>query len=551
MKISSPKERILSWCEFGAAILMTLCLVALHVRLLQYTGPLWRDEISSLRLATVPTLKEFCSSLVFDPFPILFVVVLRVWHMLGFGDSDFALRALGFLMGCLLAGALWVSCRLINKKWAPLWPLALFALSPVAIHNGDSLRGYGLGLALIVLTFGLIWRFTFNDRHPRTIVVAGIVAVLSVQSLYVNSLALFAICAGGIVILIWQKELRAAALIFAVGLIAALSLLPYGPILLKAHEFSALQSEGNTVRYIVTNCLLALSNYNLLTGFVWIFSPACALAIAISAPLRRRLLDSVDGATGHLLFALTTLSVAAIGTIAFLRILGWLASQYLLPFIAVASLCVHVFAGTLQKHLAIRVANLLGSILIAAMMFKSSYAWSAVRATNCDLAAAAVANRAGPNDDVVVTSFYFGISFQRYYHGAAAWISVPDVADHTQHRWDLVKEVMAKPDPIRNVLAQIESTLRSGQKVFFVGTLVQPDELKPEPLAPAPQTIHGWKIFPYEDNWLRQIVYLLKQHALGLENLSPIQDQPVDTREDLEVFVASGWRESAANSTPP
>ena len=273
MKISSQKESILSRCEFGAAILMTLCLVALHVRLLKYTGPLWRDEISSLRLATVPTLKEFCSSLVFDPFPILFVVVLRVWHMLGFGDSDFALRALGFLMGCLLVGALWVSCRLINRKWAPLWPLALFALNPVAIHNGDSLRAYGLGLALIVLTFGLIWRFTFKDRHPRTVITAGIVAVLSVQSLYVNSLALFAICLGGIVILIWQKERHAAALIFAVGLIAALSLLPYGPILLKTHEFSALQSEGSAIPYIASNCAFALSNYSPLAGFVWIFFP--------------------------------------------------------------------------------------------------------------------------------------------------------------------------------------------------------------------------------------------------------------------------------------
>ena len=130
------------------------------------------------------------------------------------------------------------------------------------------------------------------------------------------------------------------------------------------------------------------------------------------------------------------------------------------------------------------------------MMFKSSYGWSAIRATNCDLAAAAVANRAGQNDAVVVTSFAFGISFQRYYHGAAAWTSVPEVADHTQHRWDLVKEVMTKSEPIHDVLGRIESTLRSGQKVFFVGTLARPDELKPQPLAPAPQTIHGWKFFP-------------------------------------------------------
>jgi hypothetical protein len=41
--------------------------VALHFNVMRHAGPLWRDEISSLNLATKPTLTEFWSSLTFDP----------------------------------------------------------------------------------------------------------------------------------------------------------------------------------------------------------------------------------------------------------------------------------------------------------------------------------------------------------------------------------------------------------------------------------------------------------------------------------------------------
>src|ERR1700737_5555438 len=174
MKRFFLRESVLLRCEFAGAILMTLILLPLHIRVLKYAGPLWRDEINSLHDAISATLKELSASLVFDWFPAFFSVVLRAWCAFGFCRSDFGLRTLGFLIGAFVIATLWITCRLIDKKWAPLWQLALFAVNPVTIHNGDSLRAYGLATALIILAFGLIWRLTFDQRRPLTIFLAGI-----------------------------------------------------------------------------------------------------------------------------------------------------------------------------------------------------------------------------------------------------------------------------------------------------------------------------------------------------------------------------------------
>src|SRR5438477_3319499 len=107
---SSRGRTILKWCELGVGILLTGLLLFLHSRVFTYAGPLWRDEICSLHLATMSTLQELWRSLVFDPFPAVYFVVLRTWHSLGFGNDDAGLRLLGLLIGGLLIAALWVNC---------------------------------------------------------------------------------------------------------------------------------------------------------------------------------------------------------------------------------------------------------------------------------------------------------------------------------------------------------------------------------------------------------------------------------------------------------
>src|SRR5437763_13382974 len=183
MKPFWSSERIVKRCEFGAAILLTLALVTLHFVFFVHAGPLWRDEISSLALATKPTLTEFWRCLAFDPFPASYFLLLRSWHAIGFGESDLALRELGLLIGALLVGSFWLSSYLIDKS-PPVWPLALFALNPLTLEAGDSLRPYGFGLIWIVLAFGLFGRITFNEPGKGSALFALLAVLLSVQSVF-------------------------------------------------------------------------------------------------------------------------------------------------------------------------------------------------------------------------------------------------------------------------------------------------------------------------------------------------------------------------------
>src|SRR4029077_16924763 len=98
----------LARCEFAVAILLTLVLIVFHFLFFFHAGPLWRDEISSLSLATEPTFSEFWQSLTFDPFPASYFLVLRLWHAIGLAQGDLALRGLGLVIGLALIGSLWL-----------------------------------------------------------------------------------------------------------------------------------------------------------------------------------------------------------------------------------------------------------------------------------------------------------------------------------------------------------------------------------------------------------------------------------------------------------
>src|SRR5438309_11528261 len=96
--------------ELLVAGLLTLGAIALHFNVMRHAGPLWRDEISSFRLATMPTLAEFWSSLVYHPMPALFFAVLRRWYFLACGPSDETSRSLCFLIALGVPRAFWLAC---------------------------------------------------------------------------------------------------------------------------------------------------------------------------------------------------------------------------------------------------------------------------------------------------------------------------------------------------------------------------------------------------------------------------------------------------------
>ena len=205
------RPRALGWivCEWGSIAILLLLATALHVRFVTHVGGLWRDETNSVSLATLPSLAEIWQFLDYDSFPVLFFGVLRGWTTLFGADNDLALRALGLITGLGILGALWVNARAFGIKW-PVLSFALIGLNPMLIRYGDSTRAYGLGIVLILLTFRSFWRLVDSPSPPpaKRILPAALLALLSVQCLYYNSVLLFAIAAGAMTVAFRQRAWR-------------------------------------------------------------------------------------------------------------------------------------------------------------------------------------------------------------------------------------------------------------------------------------------------------------------------------------------------------
>ena len=135
------------------AVIGTVITTALHVTFGLNAGALWRDEVNSLNIATMSSFSELWSYLTFDSFPALFFVFLRGFAGLPAATSDIGLRLFGVAIGLLIIGAVWLNARWLRFGF-PLISLALIGFNPMVICYGDSIRAYGLGMLLLLLTMG-------------------------------------------------------------------------------------------------------------------------------------------------------------------------------------------------------------------------------------------------------------------------------------------------------------------------------------------------------------------------------------------------------------
>jgi hypothetical protein len=166
--------------------------------------------------------------------------------------------------------------------------------------------------------------------------------------------------------------------------------------------------------------------------------------------------------------------------------------------------------------------------------------------------AAQMARLAAPQDIIVVHPWYFGLTFDHYYHGAASWTTLPPLSDYRLHRYDLLKEQLAKEHPNGPLLEKVAAALASGHKVWVVGWLpvVRSAELAPADLPPAPNPQTGWYDEPYTRVWGAQLSYLLASHATSAQVLPEPPGWSVNPLENMRVFVFSGWRVALPPKAP-
>jgi hypothetical protein len=527
------------WAFLAGVVLL---LLACHVKVLTGMGALWRDEVNTIEMASTPTLSGTWKNLEFDSYPMLWFMLLRGWLGLGL-TSDFSLRCLGFLVGLGIIGLLWINGR--RLKFFPFFSLVLFALHPAIIRYGDSLRGYGMGILLFLLTFRCLGAYVIAPTQRR-FWIAAVAAVLSVQAVYQNAVFLFAMGCGGMSVFIFRRDFRSAAAVLIIGMVAALSLVPYVEVIQAGSRWNmVLHLPSFTMGWFKSRFHEALGHgwkpcwWGMFLGTL-ILGVVKKLFSASSPPGRQ---------TDIARFGFVTFAIGLVGCFVFLKILNYLANPWhyvgLMALMAVAADAVF---EVLRDCFCWRIARLLAGIGVIATTFSGSWASLQERFTNIDVIAHEVEGQAAKDDLIVIDGWYYAISFQRYYHGPGLCLTVPPMPIPKNHRMDLAKAQMMKTpeDAVLPVQEKIRETLQAGNTVWLVGSMNFPRRgQKLKPLLPAPQDKDGWWYGTYALAWSSRVDGFVQDHAGEMiERHLPLK-QPVAWTEYLALISVRGWKEES------
>jgi hypothetical protein len=525
------------------ALAFSVFVLFLHARLLLEAGPLWRDEVNTLVVATQPSLGQLWARLDTESFPLLPFALLRAWSASGLGSSDAGLRAFGLMFGVAILGALWLNRRLLGPS-APLLPLALFALSPVTIRWGDSVRGYGLATLTALLAFALLFRALRRPR-PREVGLAVLAAVASVQALYQNAVLLFAMGVAGAALCWLRGRRRRALLSLGIGAVAALSLLPYAGVIARSRETTVVSVEPISLGSLLGVASRALGTDPGLLGPVRVL-PAVWAGLVVAAVvvgvlrLRPGLWRASRRRRDLALYALLTLLVAVPLYFAMLLRVGFRTQPwYYLTLMAVTISCVDAILDV--RWAGLRLARLCAAGALVGLVSPGVHEYLGLRQTNMDWVVAAL-GAPSEGDLVVVTPWYYGVSFNRYYRGAAPWTMLPPLEDRSLHRPDLLKRLLAQEDPVAPVLERVREVLASGHRLFLVGSLGGRVTEPPPRLPPAPGTPTGWWQGTYGANWSARLQFELQGHARSARGLDVSGSQRVIPYEIASAWVVEGWR---------
>ena len=530
--------------------LVTIAAIYLHVVFGLNAGALWRDEVSSLEVATMRSYGEMWANLSFDSFPAFFFLLLRAFAGVPAEVSDAALRGFGCAIGLLILGAVW-----LNAKWLrlgfPLLTLALIGLNPMVIRYGDSIRAYGLGIFLALLMIGAMWRLLESFTLSRASL-AALTAVLSVQTVYYNSVLLFAVCLGAAAVALQRRQFKQTCGVLGIGALAALSLVPYGSTMQRVATCNFMWKRPSTLLNLWREGAETLGA-NIPFG-LWLWSALFVLVVAIgawsflrNAPGSMRVIERE-----RLIFSLVTLLIGTICYAGFLRVLGYILQPwYYVTFVAFATTCLEMVCSSVgEKSRNLLVRSVLVLAVVGAAFLPAARALRS-RQTNMDLVAAKLEAIVQPGDLILINTWNFGVSFRRYYHGAAPYTTIPPIADLRTHRVDLAKEQMMSPEPLAPVLRQIEETLRSGHTVWLVGYLrfLEPGQT-PLQVPPGFDGPTGWVGGDFLSAWSEQAGMLTRQHAKNFRRIRVPLEQAVMRYENVPLSGFDGWRSGPENAAP-
>jgi len=527
-----------------------LALTAVHA------GPLWRDEVNTLNVAQMPSLKDLWDNMSCESFPPLWPLLLRGCWFLGLADSDANIRILGISVGFLFLASLWLCSRWIGGR-TPIMSVALLGSLPAFIFIVGANRAYGLASCLLVLSFGTIWRMV-EIPSGRRIFFAGLACFLFAHCVYYDVVFLCAMLSGATIVVIRRRQLKTLTALAGIGFVSAGSMAIYLPIIHRGSvyvpmmqvPFFNLSTLWDKLCDALTARSSALTEYGGPEIWLWIFLLAGGSIVAIAmqmAKARQSLKQDTDAVKVRVradlaLFCAVSMIVGVLGYFVFLyRLHYWTQAWYYVEMFCLCAISLDGLLGANWPKL--RPWGLLRvGFMVVMMTWCARPAWEEAhtRRSNVDLIAAVLNKSTSERDLIVVQSAWEGITFDRYYHGRARWVTVPPVDSHKVHRNDLIIEKINQPDPMAPVLRDIANTLNSSNSVWLVGNISSRRPVNP----PTPGPPIKW-YGSYIDYWGGQVAVLLQNHALNEQILEIPAGQPVSHLENLPLSRFSGYKSDA------
>lgn len=531
--------------QLTVSLALTLLLIVVHIARLMHAGALWRDEVVTINMAKM-SFPEMWAVLNVESFPILVHLILKFLLMLGFNDTDLFLRIFGCIVGLSIIGTLWLNGRMLGYSF-PVLSLILFGLNPWTVQYGDSIRAYGLGVLMNLLTFGVMWKVT-QSTTPRWIITATIVAMASVHCLYQNGVFLLAISLGGCVVALLNRKPRTIVAILGIGAIAAATLIPYKGTIDSAREIAVVVNLPIGFDRIWTVMSDALGSPESFLRWIWAALFGTGIFVGGRSFIRRYSSGLSKEQRDRSVFCAVAMIVGTIGFLTFLKIASFITEPwYYLPLMAFVATSLEVLLFRTVRGTTIGiVATTVCVVVITGVVFLPVLKSTHMQFTNIDAIVDKLEEVADKEDLILVNPWYCGTTFQRYYGGSTLWMTIPPVEDYSVQRPDIIKKKMTMAEPLQPVFDAMKKRLESGKRVFFVGGLDFPSEgQEPPRLPPAPKGPHGWYSLDYIIAWSLQTGHYVRTHALRGEKVPLPPDADVSLYEKHDLLLVHGWQPGA------
>ncbi len=418
----------------------------------------------------------------------------------------------------------------------------LFAANGTVIRWGDSLRHYGLACLAIMLTYLALWRLIEAPRISSTLL-ALCASIVSVHAAFQNTALLAALCVGAVVAALAHKRPKSALAVLAVSLAALLSVTPYAAMAFEYQRLNVLPSEAFGTKAVLARLVLTASSNSLFILCAWLTFLVGALVAGLGAVVSGPGLPAP--AVRQSIYHSAVLALAVPAFIAFCRAAHVQVNPWhclmVLAVLAVAAESL-ITLGVNEKVSTIgRVAAI---CFVALAAVPTSARELTVRQTNLDVMARHLGVAAGPSDFIVVNPWFYGLPFNWYYRGQTTWTTLPPLPPALVHRYDLLIQRTAEPDPNAAVYTSIEETLRAGNHVWMVGVVALPrdGEVVSAPTAMRVQ-LQTRYTGDYVNAWTLQLGAWLTAHGVTVAPVDLGLRRTVSVYEDATLYRLSGWRQ--------